>query len=135
MKAGTTYHLMSILAYAVVIDKKIYQEEVDAFVEAVLSLENLFPKETNLNRASIRQWFIEHREVLTANIKSSIGSSYILQHITALNSLREKDRIVRAIIAISVSDNYLHFMETKLVDLCSAHWGVTAPIQTVGRQK
>ncbi|MEP1229298.1 MAG: hypothetical protein ABJG88_01340 [Litorimonas sp.] len=115
-------HILSLLTFSILIDDRVYKEEVDCFVEQALKLKDLLDPEMLFSKKMAFDWFIAHREEKKAQLKSEKFEVYILEAVLALSSLKGRAHILEAMNEISHSDGEYHNREIKLMALTKENW-------------
>ena len=115
-------HILSLLTFCIVIDGRVYKEEVDCFVEQALKLKERLNPDMLFSKKMAFDWFIAHRDEKSAQLKTDKSEVYILESILALSSLKGRAHILEAMNEISHSDGEYHNREVNLIDLAKANW-------------
>jgi len=117
-------HILTLLTFSVLIDKRVYKEEVDCFAEEALKLRDILTPDMLFSQKMAFDWFMAHREEKMAKLKSDKFELYILESIIALSDIKGCDHVLGAMNKISQSDGEYHDKEVDLIALAKAHWRV-----------
>lgn len=117
-------HILSLLTFAVLIDERVYKEEVECFTDQALKLQMKITPDMLFSQKMAFDWFLAHREAKLALLKSGQAKTALLEPITALENSPDRAHVLAAIQSIAQADGELHDKETNLVKLCKTHWRV-----------
>ncbi len=122
MQAGSWNSIFTLLAATVIIDKKIYKEEVDCFIDSILDIHQKTDSDIAITKATVLDWFIQHRDAIEAIVKSHNHETKLLHYIMQLNNFEHRELVLEKMETIALSDNYEHFKEKDLTAIARAHW-------------
>lgn len=125
--------LLLPLAIAVIIDNKVRDPELKAFVtqaQGLLELFELTPMETD----DIKQWFQEQSPELEGKLAGKRRNTTVLRALTKFEGDLEVENIYDAMVAISVSDKEFVVEESDLMKSAAAIWGFLRPPIKVDRK-
>jgi uncharacterized tellurite resistance protein B-like protein len=105
-------------------DGKIYQEEVAAFVKAALKLQETLSPEIFLTEHMIKDWFTNHREELKAVVDSLEYDQKIIEIISPIRGLPQKVMVLSAMVDIAKSDGAYHAKEGMIINKAAQYWNV-----------
>ena len=117
-------HILTLLSYAVLIDRRVYKEEVDCFVEQALALQKLLTPDMLFSKKMAFDWFMAHRDEKMEQLNSDKYELYILESVIALTDFKGHEHILSAMNEISQSDGEYHDNEVNLISLAKTHWRV-----------
>jgi len=121
-------HILTLLSVAVVVDNRVYKEEVDMFVERSLALKEVISPEMIFSKKMAFDWFIVHRDEIKAWMADVDPHTVILRHILALGESPFCPEILEAIFAIATVDGEYHASEADLISMACKHWHLQLPI-------
>ena len=117
-------HILTLLSFSVLIDKRVYKEEVDCFTQEALNVRDLIDPDMLFSKKMAFDWFMAHREEKLAQLNSDKFELHILEPIMALSAMKERAHVLAAMDEIIQSDGEVHEQEVKLIDLARANWGL-----------
>ena len=120
-------HILTLLTVAVVVDKRVYKEEVDMFVERALTLKDSISPDILFTKKMAFDWFVVHREEVKAWMDEPDPHTVILRHILALIELEGRAEVLDAIYAIAKVDGEYHAAEVDVIGMAAKHWRVPRP--------
>ncbi len=126
--------IFSLLSMVVIADKRVYKEEVDAFVASVMDIKAAIDKaardkavsddDTLITAGLAFEWFRGNRADILAQVSAPEYPMSALKKIFALDGFAQRKEILRAMLIISMADKDYHPSEENLVDIAAAHWGL-----------
>lgn len=120
-------HILTLLSVAVVVDNRIYKEEVDMFVERALDLKDIITPDMLFSKKMAFDWFVVHREEIKAWMGDIDPHTIILRHILALGESPFCKEILEAIYAIATVDGEYHASEVDMIGMACKHWHLPVP--------
>lgn len=108
----------------IIADTRVYKEEVDTFVESAMTLKAAINDDTLITRDLAFEWFRSHRdEILSWAVDKTLHIK-ALKIIMSLSKFQHRKVVLRAMLAVSMSDDEFHPNEESLVSIAAAHWGL-----------
>jgi len=104
-------HILTLLGVAVIVDDRVYKEEVDMFVEQAWALKEVITPDMLFSEKMAFDWFVVHRE----------------RHILALGESPFCKDILNAIYAIATVDGEYHPSEADVIGMACKHWNLSVP--------
>jgi len=120
-------HILTLLAVTIVVDGKVYKEEVDCFVEQALSLKDKASPDMLFSKKMVFDWFVVHRDEIITWMNEDDPHKKILRHILALGENPHRDKIMDAMYAIAISDENYHKSEVDTLSMAAKHWNLPHP--------
>lgn len=117
-------HILTLLSFAVLIDRRVYKEEVDCFTDQSVKLQKILTPDMLFSKKMAFDWFMAHREEKMTQLKSDKFELHILESIIALSAFKGHNHILAAMNEISQSDGEYHDKEVNLISLAKAHWDI-----------
>lgn len=117
--------VFNLLAITIVVDKRVYKEEVDCFLEQVGILARAIPSETLVTEKLAFDWFFAQQAEVRANLMGPAGEAYVVRALHKLLDCPHHILILKAMKAVCVADSDFHIDEVGLIDLAAATWGVS----------
>lgn len=122
-------HILTLLSVAVIIDNRIYKEEVDMFVEQAFKLKGVISPDMIFSEKMAFDWFVVHRDDIKAWLADIDSHTVILRHILAIGESPFCKEILDAIYAIANVDGEYHSSEVDVISMACKHWHLPAPDQ------
>lgn len=122
MEIGRWNDIFRLLAMVIIADKRVYKEEVDAFVDSAMVIKAASKDDTLITRDMAFEWFRGNRDDILTLAKSPEFSVSALKIIMSLNEFEHRETILRAMIAVSMADSEFHPSEESLIVIAAAHW-------------
>jgi len=119
--------ILTLLTVAVVVDNRVYKEEVDMFVERALSLKDIITPDMIFSKKMAFDWFVVHRDEVKAWMTGIDPYTTILRHILALGESSFCKEILEAIYAIATVDGEYHASEVDMIGMACKHWHLPLP--------
>ena len=120
-------HILTLLSVAVIIDNRVYKEEVDMFVEQAGQLKEVITPEMIFSKKMAFDWFVVHRDEIRVWLTDIDAQKTILRHILALGDSPFCKEILDAIYAIANVDGEYHPAEADVIGMACEHWNLQAP--------
>ena len=117
-------HILTLLTFSVLIDNRVYKEEVDCFTEQALKIRALLNPEMLFSKKMAFDWFMAHRDEKKAQLKSDKFELHILESVMALSAMKGRHQVLAAMDEVVQSDGELHNKEVNLIALTKANWGL-----------
>lgn len=130
MEPSQWNHILTLLAVTVVVDGRVYKEEVDTFVNEALGLKEKASPKMLFSKKMVFDWFVVHRDEIMKWLKEPNPQKRILQHILALGENPHRAKIMSAMYAIALADENYHKSEIDTLAMAAKHWGVPNPNRT-----
>ena len=127
METARWTDILVLLTIAVVIDRRVYKEEVDAFRREALALREVLTPDMIFSDKMAFDWFLVHRDNVLDWLREPNAKDIIIGHIQKLKNEPARARILEAMYAISIADKEFHPNEDDLIGLTAKHWGVPHP--------
>jgi len=116
--------IFELLSMVILADQRVYKEEVDAFVDSVMTIKAAVNDDTLITRDLAFEWFRGHRDEILALSQCKDFDVVALKRIMNLKDFEYRDAVLRAMLAVSIADDELHSSEESLISLASAHWQI-----------
>lgn len=120
-------HILTLLSVAVIIDNRIYKEEVDMFVEQAFELKDVISPDMIFSKKMAFDWFVVHRDEIKAWVMDIDVHTTILRHILAVGESPHRKEILDAIFAIANVDGEYHASEVDVINMACKHWNLPLP--------
>lgn len=108
----------------VMVDSKVYQEEVEAFTDSALQLKNSISPNMIMTRKMALDWFVTHRDQLKEIVDSLDYDRELLEIIAQLRGLPQKVDVLKAMLKIAFSDDFYHAKEKIIVKKTILYWNI-----------
>lgn len=120
-------HILTLLAITVIVDGKIYKEEVDTFVAESVRLKESLSPDMIFSEKMVFDWFVVHRDEIAKWLKDPESHTQVLRHILALGENPDREGILDAMYAIAIADAAYHKTESDTLTLAAKHWNLPHP--------
>jgi len=120
-------HILTLLAVTVMVDQRVYKEEVDCFVEQALALKDDVSPDMLFSRKMVFDWFVVHRDEIKTWLGEPEPHTRILRHILALGENPHRAKFLDAMYAVAMADNDYHKSEVGTLALAAKHWHLPHP--------
>lgn len=124
MRSSEWTYLLKLLGLVVMIDGKVYQEEMSAFTKAALKLQEVLSPDIFLTRAMVLDWFLNHREELRDIVNGLEYDTHIIAIIAPIRGLNQKKAVLNAMILIAQADGFYHGKERMIINKAAKYWNV-----------
>ena len=128
METARWTDILMLLTIAVVIDRRVYKEEVDAFRREALALCEILTPDMIFSDKMAFDWFLVHRDRVMRWLIEPQSNQKIIGHLKKLSAEPERGRILQALYTISMSDNECHRSEAEFLALAAKHWKLPNPV-------
>lgn len=123
-------HILTLLSVAVVVDNRVYKEEVDMFVDRAMGLKEIITPKMLFSKKMAFDWFVVHRDEIKGWMGDVDPHTVILRHILALGESPFCKEILDAIYAIARVDGEYHDSEVDMIGMACKHWHLPVPGKT-----
>ena len=120
-------HILTLLSVAVIIDNRVYKEEVDMFVKQAVELKNVITPDMIFSKKMAFDWFVVHRDEIRAWATDVDANTAILRHILAVGESPFRKNILESIFAIANVDGEYHPSEADVISMACKHWNLPTP--------
>ncbi len=117
-----TEKLLKLLSQVIVADGHIHDSEVDALIECSKSIGLKDTFGILLGDKTIKSWFSDHAEELSAFKASDNSDIQLTRLILSLADWPDKVSVVNALEKIMLADGQLHMEEKLLISIVRAYW-------------
>lgn len=128
METARWTDILMLLTIAVVIDRRVYKEEVDVFRRECLALCEILTPDMIFSDKMAFDWFLVHRDKVMTWLMEPHSNQKVISHLKKLSSEPERGRILQAFYAISMADDECHPSEAEFIALAASYWSLPNPI-------
>lgn len=132
MSIITLDDILTPLAITVIIDEKIRDPEMKAYIEQGMGLAELFGFE-DVEPDYIRSWYDTHASELEQKLSGKRRNTFVLRILTRFKEDMHIENVYDAMMAISISDKEFHLDESELIRSAASIWGFDRPPIKVDR--
>ena len=118
--------ILTPLALTVIIDNKVRQPEMSAFLEQGSGLIEFFDMDAMSEKALLK-WYKDHEGKLRKALTGKRKNTIILRALTRFKEDSQVEAIYEAMLAISISDKEYHAKESQLIKSAASIWGFSRP--------
>jgi len=108
----------------ILIDGKVYQEELEAFTDAAIALRDNVDPNLMLTGHMAKDWFAAHRNEILTSIRPSCYEGTVFRTLKRLDEVENKRDLIFALLKVAMSDGFKHPSEEKLLKSACKTWGV-----------
>ncbi|MDA8708526.1 TerB family tellurite resistance protein [Hellea sp.] len=124
--------LMSLLAAVIIADKRVFAQEIEAYVEATLKLQNTLKLGPKLSEAKILLWY----ETNKANVKGKVAgpdfTAWLYECLDSLALVKGRQAILNGMNEIALADGVMHDDERALMTIAATRWAAIRPSSAGG---
>jgi len=124
MNAKYWNDVLQLLSIMILIDGKVYEEEVEAFKDAALTLRDMVDPKLMLTRHMAGDWFTQHRDDLEIGVSLVFYESTVSKALKNLDEVEDKKGLLFALLKVAMSDGRKHPAEEKLLNSACESWGL-----------
>lgn len=129
MQAETWKDILAVLVSVILADQKVYKEEVDAFLDLTVQLNDRISPDILMTRKMAFDWFVQNRhamETLIGGDDMNEQMGLLLERLKPLSALED---ILSAMVIISEVGGEVHVNERALIIQAAKCWGLPVPGQ------
>lgn len=127
MSTESWHDIMTLLSLVVLADKRVYKEEMDAFVSGAVQLNGQVNPGLFITEKMALSWFVDNRDSLKASMESPSINIKIDRMIGSLKPLKNKQAILKVMKSIARADSDYHRTEHYIINRAATLWGVQMP--------
>ena len=124
MNSESWHKILTLLTVVIVADKRVYQEEVNKFVQVVTNLNAVISPDIFMTKKMAFDWFVANREDIKNSLHLPDGDIRLKKLINSFQSGPYQTLILRAMMDIAQADNDFHDSEKTIIDMASEVWNV-----------
>ncbi|WP_427454059.1 hypothetical protein [Litorimonas sp. WD9-15] len=116
-----TLHLLCMM---ILVDGKVFEEEVEAFKDAAIALKDIVNPKLMLTRHMAGDWFALHRDDIAIRVSPVFYDSSLSGILKSLDTAENKKELIFALLKVAMSDGRKHISEQKLLFSACAAWNL-----------
>ena len=124
MNAQNWTDTLRLLCMMILVDEKVYQEEVEAFKTAALSLRDKVNPKLMLTRQMAEDWFDLNRDDIAIGLSKVFYESSVSKTLQSLDSVPNKEDLIVALLKVAMSDGRKHRSEELLLYKARETWNL-----------
>ena len=124
MNAQNWTDTLRLLSMMILVDEKVYQEEVEAFKTAALSLRDKVNPKLMLTRQMAEDWFDLNRDDIAIGLSKVFYESSVSKTLQSLDSVPNKEDLIVALLEVAMSDGRKHRSEELLLYKARETWSL-----------
>lgn len=117
-------HILTLLTVVILIDDKVYPEEVEAFSKAVQKISEQIDPDILFTSSMAADWFKANRESVQLKLKSTGAEALIRSLIQNIKSFPKNKDVFFNMIRIAHSDAEYHSTEHDLLRMAADVWNI-----------
>lgn len=114
--------IFRLLSVMILVDERIYQEEVEAFTKACMTLNQTISPGMVLTRKTAFDWFLSHRDALRSQLDQNTLEALIEKLARNIDPQIDKVSLLEALEDISMSDGEQHMREKIILKKLASLW-------------
>ena len=114
--------VMTLLAVMVVVDGKVFKEEVDTFIEEAIKLSELVGLEASFSKKLAFDWYVTRRTDIKKICAISEPSAQVIALIKALKESPHRFAVLASMNKIALADQNFHPAEFNTLSLAGKEW-------------
>lgn len=126
LNSESWHKILTLMTVIILIDKRVYKEEVDMFVESVNQLNSQISPDMFITEKMAFDWFVSNRDDVKKSLMDPDHQKNIDRLISSLKHIAGKQHILKALKAIALADSDLHKAEISIIESVSRIWGLKA---------
>ncbi len=124
MTSEEWHDILTLLTMVIMVDRRVYKEEVDTFVKTVKQLNDSISPETFMTEGMAFDWFKSNRERVKNLLVGKDVDRNIKTAITRTKNIPGKALIIKAMGSIAQADSDFHKSEHTVIRRAAYGWGV-----------
>jgi len=108
----------------VLVDERVYQEEVEAFTQACMTLNDIISPGMILTRKTAFDWFLNHKDTLKSQLEQNTLENLIEKLARNIDPRIDKLALLEALEDISMSDGQQHIRENVILRKLTTLWAL-----------
>jgi len=124
MSPTTWKSVFRLLGLMVLIDDRVYQEEVESFVSACIKLRDILNPNMMFTRKMAFDWFLAHRDSLSEALQTQTIDTLLRTLASGVEEKEEHVNILRALEMIAASDGHKHPRELLILKKLAGIWNI-----------
>ena len=124
MTARNWNDILRLLCVMIFQDGKVYEEELEAFREAAISLRDMVDPHLVLTEHMANDWFAGHRDDIVNSMRPSCYESTVRRTLKRLDVVDHKEDLIFALLKVAMSDGHKHPSEETLLNSACDTWGL-----------
>jgi len=124
MNARFWNDVLRLLCMMILIDGKVYEEELEAFKDAALTLRDMVDPKLMLTGHMAEDWFELNRDDIAISIQSVFYDGSVAKALKNLDAIENKKSLIFALLKVAMSDGRKHPAEEKLLNSACETWGL-----------
>ena len=123
MRDSVWTDILNILCLTILVDGKVYKEEVDAFLRVSRQMNNKISEGMMLTDKMLVDWFSVHKDQLAADLNANARGKFLTDHFCRVDDPKITGPLLECMLAISRSDQDFHNLEVSMVERAAKIWG------------
>lgn len=116
--------IFRLLSVMVLVDERVYQEEVEAFTKACMKLNETISPGMVLTRKTAFDWFLNHRDSLKSQLDQNTLENLIENLARNIDPQIDKLSLLQSLEDISMSDGQQHVREKIILKKLASLWAL-----------
>ncbi len=125
MNANKWHDLMTLFTIVILVDNRIYKEEVDTLIKTVKELNDTISPEIFMTESMAFEWFKSNRDRVKNIIVGKDARRNVRDILFRTAHLPDQKEILKSMVRIAQSDNDYHRSEHSIIKQAEHIWGVS----------
>lgn len=119
--------ILNLLSCVILIDKRVYQEEVQVFVKTSVTLAQKISPDMFITESMALDWFKANRDTIKTMLNSPHADRKVEQLIYSLSRSVERQDILNVMWLIAHADGDYHNTENRILKQAARTWNIKVP--------
>lgn len=115
---------LCLLAATIFADRRVFSEEITAFVEGTARLKIIREAQPKLTQTDLLLWFEANSPDIKTKMTTPYFKDWFYELLDKLSGFKDKEALLSIMREISKADNHVHVKERALFSLAARHWGI-----------
>lgn len=124
MNARYWSDVLRLLCMMILIDGKVYEEELEEFKKAAIALRDIVDPNLMLTGHMAEDWFELNRDEIAIGVTTVFYESNVIKTLRNLDEVEDKKGLIFALLKVAMSDGRKHPAEEKLLHSACETWGL-----------
>jgi len=117
-------YILRLLGLCIIIDRKVFKDEVDAFQECAIELRDIIDPTVCLTKKMAYDWFRLNKHILE-DIRDNMSlETALFETLAPIKSISHKSDIISCMVKIAISDGEYCAKEKNLIKKTCLFWNV-----------
>ena len=114
--------MLSLLVAVIIADKRIYAQEIEAYVREATKLQTILKLKPKMSEAKLLMWYELNKDAVEEQALGENLETWLYERLNRLGRFEEKAAMLEAMRQIAIADNEVHVSERALIVLTARQW-------------